>query len=203
MQSVVFRPFWEVPAAITQHELLPQLRKSPRYLEMQNLELVASSGQPSSSHAVNADTLLALATGQLRLRQRPGPNNALGLIKFVLPNSYSVYLHSTPARHLFDEPRRAFSHGCIRVSDPVALAAAVMRGTTGNWTAEKIRAAMNGEATFSVKLAQPVHVLILYGTAIASEDGAMHFFDDLYGEDHRLEALLGLQPVRTSLATRT
>jgi L,D-transpeptidase YcbB len=203
MKTVVFRPFWEVPAAIAQHELLPQLRKNPRYLETQNLELVASSGRASSPLTVNSDALRALAAGQLRLRQRPGPDNALGLIKFVLPNSYSVYLHSTPAQRLFDEPRRAFSHGCIRVSDPVALAAAVMRGTPGDWTADKIRRAMNGDVTFSVNLAQPVHVLILYGTAIASEDGAMHFFDDIYGEDRRLEALLRLQPVRTSLATRT
>jgi L,D-transpeptidase YcbB len=203
MKAVVFRPFWEVPAAIAQHELLPQLRKNPHYLETQNLELVASNGQPSQPLTVNSDSLRALAAGQLRLRQRPGPDNALGLIKFVLPNSYSVYLHSTPAQRLFDEPRRAFSHGCIRVSDPVALAAAVMQGTAGDWTADRIRRAMDGDVTFSVILAHPVHVLILYGTAIASEDGAMHFFDDIYGEDRRLEALLGLKPVQTQLATRT
>ncbi len=141
--------------------------------------------------------LQALAAGRLRLRQRPGPDNALGLIKFVLPNGYDVYLHSTPAQRLFAEPRRAFSHGCIRVSDPVALAADVMRGTAGEWTPEKVRAAMNGDDTFRVTLAQPVHVLILYGTAVATEDGAVHFFADIYGQDRRLEALLGLKPVAT------
>ena len=138
------------------------------------------SGAPTVLLPVTPENVQGLAAGKLRLRQRPGPDNALGLIKFVLPNSYSVYLHSTPAQRLFDEPRRAFSHGCIRVSDPVALAVEVLRGTPGNWTAEKVRAAMNGNSTFQVNLRQPVHVLILYGTAVATEDGAVHFFDDIY-----------------------
>ena len=194
IKAVSFRPYWAVPSSIARGELLPLLRKNPHYLEKENLELVAN-GSPPAPLAVTPENLQALAAGRLRLRQRPGPDNALGLIKFVLPNSYSIYLHSTPAQRLFDEPRRAFSHGCIRVSDPVALALEALRGTPGDWTAEKIRAAMNGNSTFQVSLTQPVHVLILYGTAIATEDGAVHFFDDIYGEDRRLERLLGLKPV--------
>lgn len=198
MTAVLFRPYWEVPPNIVRRELLAELRKDPRYLETHDMELAASDGQASTAAlAATPENLQALAAGRLRLRQRPGPDNALGLIKFVLPNRYDVYLHSTPAQHLFAEPRRAFSHGCIRVSDPVALAAAVMEGTAGDWTAERIRSAMDGDSTFQVKLAQPVRVLILYGTAIATEDGAMHFFDDIYGQDRRLEALLGLEPVVT------
>jgi L,D-transpeptidase YcbB len=198
MTSVLFRPYWDVPPSIVRRELLAELRKDPRYLEAHDMELVAN-GTAASAAALTATpaNLEALAAGRLRLRQRPGPDNSLGLIKFELPNGYDVYLHSTPAQRLFAEPRRAFSHGCIRVSDPVALAADVMRGTAGDWTAEKIRAAMDGDATFHVTLAQPVHVLILYGTAVATEDGAVHFFDDIYGEDRRLEALLGLKPVAT------
>ena len=192
MTAVLFRPYWDVPASIVRHELLAELRRDPRYLEAHDMELVNADG---SAAAGTAADLEALAAGRLRLRQRPGPDNALGLIKFVLPNRYDVYLHSTPAQRLFEAPRRAFSHGCIRVSDPVALAAAVMGGTPGDWTPEKIRAAMEGDVTFQVKLAQPVHVLIVYGTAVATEDGAVHFFDDIYGQDRRLEALLGLQPV--------
>ena len=196
MTAVLFRPYWDVPPNIVRRELLAELRKDPRYLEAHDMELVAN-GTAGSAAALTATpaNLEALAAGRLRLRQRPGPDNSLGLIKFELPNSYDVYLHSTPAQRLFAEPRRAFSHGCIRVSDPVALAADVMRGTVGDWTPEKIRAAMDGDATFHVTLAQPVHVLILYGTAVATEDGAVHFFDDIYGQDRRLEALLGLKPV--------
>jgi len=197
MTAVLFRPYWDVPPSIVRHELLAELRKDPRYLETHDMELVTTAPSASAPLAATADNLEALAAGRLRLRQRPGPDNALGLIKFVLPNGYDVYLHSTPAQRLFAEPRRAFSHGCIRVSDPVALAAAVMGGTTGEWTAEKVRAAMDGDATFQVRLARPVHVLILYGTAIATEDGAVHFVDDIYGQDRRLEALLGLRPVGT------
>jgi len=198
MTAVLFRPYWDVPPNIVRHELLAELRKDPRYLETHDMELVPTDGSGSAAvlEATTAN-LAALAAGRLRLRQRPGPDNALGLIKFVLPNHYDVYLHSTPAQRLFAEPRRAFSHGCIRVSDPVALAAAVMGGTAGDWTPEKIRAAMEGDSTFQVKLAQPVHVLILYATAVATEDGAVHFFDDIYGHDRRLEALLGLEPVAT------
>jgi L,D-transpeptidase YcbB len=200
MTAVLFRPYWDVPPNIVRHELLAELRKDPRYLETHDMELVPTDGSGSGSAAAlegTAANLEALAAGRVRLRQRPGPENSLGLIKFVLPNHYDVYLHSTPAQRLFAEPRRAFSHGCIRVSDPVALAAAVMGGTPGDWTPEKIRAAMQDDSTFQVKLAQPVHVLILYGTAVATEDGAVHFFDDIYRQDRRLEALLGLGPVAT------
>jgi L,D-transpeptidase YcbB len=195
MNAVIFRPYWEVPPSIVQRELLPLLRRKPGYLNAEHMELVADGSESSPALPASPQNLQALAAGTLRLRQRPGADNALGLIKFVLPNSYDVYLHSTPAPRLFDEPRRDFSHGCIRVSDPVALAAEVLRGTAGDWSPDKIRAAMNGERTFRVKLAQPVHVLILYGTAVATEDGAVHFFDDIYGYDRRLERLLALQPV--------
>lgn len=197
MTAVLFRPYWDVPPNIVRRELLAELRKDPRYLETHDMELIAAGSSAAAPLAATADNLEALAQGRLRLRQRPGPDNALGLIKFVVPNRYDVYLHSTPAQRLFAEPRRAFSHGCIRVSDPVALADAVMGGTAGDWTAEKIRGAMDGAATFQVKLARPVHVLILYGTAVAAEDGTVHFFDDIYGQDRRLEALLGLLPVGT------
>lgn len=195
MNAVIFRPYWEVPPSIARRELVPLLRRNPHYLESQHLEIAADGSDTSAPLAPSPSNLDALEAGTLRLRQRPGPDNALGLIKFVLPNSYDVYLHSTPAQRLFDEPRRDFSHGCIRVADPIALAAQVLRGKPGDWTAEKVRAAMNGDRTFRVKLAQPVHVLILYGTAVATEDGAVHFLEDIYGYDRRLERLLGLTPV--------
>jgi L,D-transpeptidase YcbB len=195
MNAVVFRPYWEVPPDIARRELLPLERRRPSYLESQHMEIAASGSDSSPALPATPENLAAVDAGRLRLRQRPGPDNALGLIKFVLPNPYDVYLHSTPAQRLFEQPRRAFSHGCIRVSDPVALAVEVMRGTPGDWTAARIESAMHGEQTFKVALAQPVQVLILYGTAIATEDGAVHFFEDIYGYDRRLERLLGLTPV--------
>jgi murein L,D-transpeptidase YcbB/YkuD len=144
----------------------------------------------------SAEAIEALAAGKLRLRQMPGEDNALGLVKFMFPNSYNVYLHSTPAHRLFKESVRAFSHGCIRVSDPLTLATYVMRDEPGGWTREKIDATMNGPETVRVNLQHPIRVLILYGTALATEAGPVLFFDDLYGLDKKLEQQLGLAPTR-------
>jgi murein L,D-transpeptidase YcbB/YkuD len=113
----------------------------------------------------------------------------------MFPNSYNVYLHSTPAHGLFNESVRAFSHGCIRVSDPLALATLVLQDAAGDWTREKIQAAMNGTTTLRIDLKRPINVLILYATALATEAGPIMFFDDIYGYDKILERQLGLEPV--------
>jgi murein L,D-transpeptidase YcbB/YkuD len=197
MTSVIFRPYWDVPRNIMLREELPKIRAKPGYLAAQHLEIVTGATDAATPLAPTPETIQALASGAARLRQRPGPDNALGLIKFNLPNRYDVYLHSTPAQHLFLRQRRAFSHGCIRVSDPVALAALVLRDTPGDWTPARIEAAMNGAQTFRVRLARPIRVIILYGTVLAKEDGEVLFFHDLYGQDGRLERLLGLPAVGT------
>lgn len=190
MTYVVFRPYWDVPYNIMSRELLPQIRAEPTILAERDLEIVRGASDNAQSVSPTAENLAALGSGKLRLRQRPGPDNALGLVKFMLPNRYNVYLHSTPAIDLFNETRRAFSHGCIRVSDPVALAGHILRGTPGDWTAEKIIAAMNGSKTQRVNLSRPIRVMILYGTAVATEAGDVYFFEDLYGHDAHLEDLL-------------
>jgi murein L,D-transpeptidase YcbB/YkuD len=190
MKYVVIRPYWDVPYSITQKEMLPKLRSKPDYWQKQRLELVDGQGDSAPVVPFSPASLEQLAEGTLRLRQLPGPDNALGLIKFMLPNRYSVYLHSTPAHHLFKETRRTFSHGCIRVKDPVALADYVLRNATQQWTPESITAAMHGSKTVRVNLKTPIHVLILYGTALATEDGGILFFDDIYGHDRRLAQLL-------------
>jgi L,D-transpeptidase YcbB len=196
MRYVVFRPYWDVPYSITRNEMLPKIHANPGYLAAQRLEIV--SGQQDSSPAVapTPANIEALAAGKLRLRQSPGEDNALGLVKFMFPNTYNVYLHSTPAHQLFNESVRAFSHGCIRVRNPAALAVEVLRGTPGGWTLEKVAETMNDGNTLRVNLAQPVSVLILYGTALATEAGPLLFFDDIYGYDRKLEGELGLAPVR-------
>lgn len=202
MKAVVFRPYWDVPRSIVLREILPRLALNASYLEQQHMELVRGETDSSPVVPATAENLQALASGTLRLRQRPGPDNALGLVKFLLPNAHDVYLHDTPAVQLFQRAQRTFSHGCIRVSDPVALAQYALAANSGNWDAAKIRAAMQGEAALRVPLARAVHVLILYGTAVASEDGQLHFFEDIYGQDRRLEALLGLVPVGTGALSR-
>ena len=195
MRFVIFRPYWDVPRSITEHEELPRIRSNPAYLDKQQLEIVAGPDDSATALPPTAGSLDALAAGELRLRQRPGPENALGLVKFMLPNAYNVYLHSTPAHRLFGESRRAFSHGCIRVSDPVALAAYVLRDTPGDWAPTAIEAAMNGAQPRRVNLAKPVRVMILYTTALATEAGPVLFFEDIYGYDRKLEKLMGLAPI--------
>lgn len=202
MKSVIFRPYWYVPRSIIVREMLPKIQANPDYLAAQHFEIV-SVGPGAAVLPVTPESIAALAAGTARLRQQPGPDNALGLIKFDLPNYHDVYLHSTPAQQLFLASRRAFSHGCIRVSDPVALAAYVLRDTPGNWTPAKIEAAMHGTDTRRVPLAKPIRVMILYGTVLAKEDGEVLFFDDLYGQDRRLSRLLGLAPVERATAFMT
>ena len=194
MRYVILRPYWDVPYSITQHEMLPKIRANPHYMAAQHLEIAEGSDDSSPALPATPENLQALTEGKLRLRQQPGEDNALGLAKFMFPNSYNVYLHSTPAHSLFKEPVRAFSHGCIRVSDPLALATLVLQDAPGDWTREKIEAAMNGNATVRIDLKRPIDVLILYATALATEAGPIMFFDDIYGYDKRLEQQLGLKP---------
>ena len=130
-----------------------------------------------------------LRAGRLSIRQKPGPKNSLGLVKFVFPNSYNVYMHDTPASEFFAKSRRDFSHGCIRLEHPAELAAWVLRNNPG-WNMERIRAAMGGDTPQQVKLAHPIPVFIVYGTAIVTEDGLVHFYDDIYGHDTALEKAL-------------
>jgi murein L,D-transpeptidase YcbB/YkuD len=192
---VIFRPYWNVPRSITVQEMLPAIRAHADYLPRNHLELVRGQSDDSPVVDPTPGAIAELATGTLRLRQRPGEDNALGLIKFVLPNTHDVYLHSTPAHALFRQSRRAFSHGCVRVSDPIALASYVLRNTSGGWDADRILAAMHATAPSRVNLAAPIRVMILYGTALATEAGSIQFFDDIYGHDRKLESLLGLEPI--------
>jgi len=196
MRYVILRPYWDVPYSITQHEMLPKIRANPAFLTAQHLEIASGPDDSSPSVPPTPENLAALAAGKLRLRQQPGEDNALGLAKFIFPNDYNVYLHGTPAHNLFKEPVRAFSHGCIRVSDPLALATLVLKDAPGNWTREKIQAAMNGRTSVHIGLARPINVLILYATVLATEAGPVMFFDDIYGYDRKLERQLGLPPVR-------
>lgn len=196
IRHVVFRPYWDVPHSIAMREMLPVIQTDPGYLVKHDLEIVRGAGDNATVVSATPGNIEALVSGSVRLRQRPGSRNSLGLVKFVLPNAYNVYLHATPAQELFGKSRRAFSHGCIRVRDPVGLAEYVLRNQPEPWTRERIEAAMrDGKDSQRVQLAEPIRVFVVYGTVVATEAGRVLFLDDIYGHDRRLEALLGLEPV--------
>jgi len=189
IKSVMFRPYWNVPLGIQQNELVPKIEENSSYLTENSYEIVDARGDVVSEGEVSDELIEKLRSGKLAIRQRPGPDNALGLIKFEFPNQYDVYMHDTPAKDLFSRSRRDFSHGCIRVEDAVGLAVWALKDQP-EWTRENIRAAMNGEETMRVDIKTPIPVLILYGTAVVVENGEVQFYDDIYGYDADLERAL-------------
>jgi len=194
MRYVIFRPYWNVPISIQRRELVPKTERNRGYLAANRYEVTNRSGVVVSDGAVSDDILSGLRSGALSIRQKPGPKNALGLVKFIFPNNYNVYLHSTPAPELFSRARRDFSHGCIRVEDPVPLAAWVLRDKPG-WDEGRIKATMNGAVdNVQVNLDKPIPVLILYSTAVVEPDNEIRFFDDIYGYDKALQKVLDTGP---------
>ncbi len=186
LKSVIFRPYWNVPISIQRAELLPRIAQNPLYLSEHSYEIVDTEGNVIALSDANKKEL---RSGKLTVRQKPGPDNALGLIKFDFPNVHDVYMHGTPATELFSRSRRDFSHGCLRIEDPVALAMWALRDKS-EWTAERIHSVIYGEETIRVNLDKPIPVLIVYGTAVVMEDGEARFFDDIYGQDAELERAL-------------
>jgi murein L,D-transpeptidase YcbB/YkuD len=154
------------------------------------MAIVRGAGDDAQAVAVTPESVARLSRGALRLRQRPGPRNALGLVKFVFPNDANVYMHGTPAQELFSRSRRDFSHGCVRVEDPFALAEWVLNDQP-EWTGDRILSAMTGTDSVRVALLRPIHVILFYTTAaVLPEDGAIHFVEDIYLHDERLERAL-------------
>jgi murein L,D-transpeptidase YcbB/YkuD len=189
LKYIVLRPYWDVPYALMIKELLPSIRGDPDYLAVHRLEIVSGRSDNATPLPATLKNLDALARGTLNLRQLPGPDNALGLMKFMMPNVYSVYMHDTPAQDLFARSERAFSHGCVRVADPVALAQYALRDDPA-WTRERILEGMNGEGPLRIDLRRPLRVFVIYGTAVATEGGSVLFFEDIYGHDAQLQRLL-------------
>jgi murein L,D-transpeptidase YcbB/YkuD len=189
MKYLIFRPFWNVPTDIVEKEIVSHIEANKHYMDDHNFEVVDRSGEP-----VKGWTAEELEQGHYLVREKPGPKNSLGLVKFMFPNKYDVYLHSTPAPELFSRSRRDFSHGCIRVADPEKLAAWVLRDQP-EWTPEAIHEAMqSGEDNKTVSLKKPLAVLLFYATAIVDDQGKARFFDDIYGCDKDMEAVLAKGP---------
>jgi L,D-transpeptidase YcbB len=190
MQYVVFRPYWSVPYSIARAEMLPKLAKDPNYLASRGFAVVDAKQNVVTAGAVSPEVMAQLKAGTLFVRQNPGPKNSLGLVKFIFPNDYNIYMHDTPEKQFFSRDRRDASHGCIRLERPADMAAWVLRNNPG-WDPAKIKAAMNGtQDNLQVNLTQPIPVLIVYSTVVVEEDGSVHFYDDIYGHDKELEEVL-------------
>lgn len=188
MTYLVFNPYWEVPRKLAVQDILPLERKDPEYLERMGIDVLQGWG--AKERIVDPATVdwdaLSSRHFPYRFRQRPGPLNALGRIKFMFPNPFDVYLHDTPARALFGQPRRAFSSGCIRVAAPLKLADYLL-GDDSGWTPAAIRAAIDSGGNRAVPLPRPIPIYILYWTAWVDGKGVTQFRDDLYGRDVRVE----------------
>jgi murein L,D-transpeptidase YcbB/YkuD len=167
ISQVILNPSWHVPASIARNEIWPKAKKDPSYLAREGIQVEPDGG----------------------LRQVPGPKNALGRIKFLFPNPYNVYLHDTPARSLFSQTRRAFSHGCIRLENPLELADWIFAGDP-DWSPERLRAALDTGRERAVKLPRPVPIHLTYLTAWVEDDGTVSFRRDLYGRDEPLLEVL-------------
>ncbi|QHS52514.1 murein L,D-transpeptidase [Edaphobacter sp. 12200R-103] len=194
MRYLVFRPYWNVPTSIVRKELIPHIQANHNYLESKNFEVYNNKGQTVSDYTVKQ-----LAQGGLMVREKPGPRNSLGLVKFMFPNQYDIYLHSTPATELFNRTRRDFSHGCVRVQKPADLAAWLLDGQKDKdgkeWSLDKVQQAMNaGPNNYQVNLKTPIPIVIFYVTAEVEEDGHVHFFNDIYGYDESLRKTLEKGP---------
>lgn len=180
MRYIEFSPYWNVPPSIARKETVPKLRRDPEYFEEEGFEFTTGNGNVITT--LTEENLEAVLQGKMRIRQRPGAKNALGGIKFVFPNNDNIYMHHTPAPQLFKKARRDFSHGCIRVEEPLALARFVLQNEPG-WDEERILAAMTKGRSATLRFQEPLPVVIAYFTAVVEEDGRMYFLPDLYGFD--------------------
>lgn len=171
LKYIVFSPYWNVPSSIVQKEIVPALKKNPNYLAKNNMEITGKSGSLPV------------------VRQKPGPNNSLGLVKFLFPNSFNIYFHDTPNHDLFTATNRSFSHGCIRLSEPKKLAQYLLRNDSA-WTSQKIDSCMHLQKEKWITLDKPIPVFIVYFTAWVDKDGSLNFRKDIYGHDAKMNEKL-------------
>ena len=187
IKYIVFNPYWTLTPSIARNETLPKLKKDPLYLQKHNMKIF--NGWKSDSKELDATKIdwskvSKKQMNQYKVRQEPGPENALGTLKIVFPNKHSVYLHDTPSHGLFKREKRAFSHGCIRMDRPAEMAAWVLGGKKKGWSIERVNEIVKKRERKVVVLEKPMPVHILYRTAyVNTEDNAVHFFEDVYGRD--------------------
>lgn len=200
IETVTLNPTWTPPSSIVQGELLPRFRRNPSAAAAESFDVIDSAG-----HVVDpADVNWGARPFPYTLRQRAGPGNALGRLRFDLPNPYAVFLHDTPSRGLFAREDRALSHGCIRVSEPVALAANVLADPL--WDEPALNAAIETGATQAVTLGAPLSIYVLYFTAASDENGVVRYAEDIYHRDRALLRALDREPplqIASRAATQT
>jgi len=191
IRYLVFRPYWNVPPRILREEVIPDIEEDREYIHDNNMEVISRDGKVVTSGEISDTMLQQLRSGALSVRERPGPDNALGLLKIIFPNEHHVYLHDTPeSQDMFSSGQGALSHGCIHLEEPAKLAHWLLRDKP-EWTEERVEHAMQqGRDNVTVYLTKPVPILIVYATAIAPPDGEVYFFQDIYGHDDSLERAL-------------
>jgi len=190
LRYLIFNPDWNVPPSIARKDLLPKIRKDPGYLAAHNYQLLSDwSAQARELDPLRIDWSAVSGRFPYKLRQRPGPENALGRVKFMLPNRYNVYLHDTPSRELFRKTVRSFSSGCVRVAKPIELTEYLLSGTEG-WDSQRIQATIESGKTIQVNLPLPIPVYFTYFTAWVDSQGTVQFRDDLYRRDSALYTAL-------------
>jgi murein L,D-transpeptidase YcbB/YkuD len=185
MSYIVFSPYWNIPPSIAKNEIIPSVRKNPNYLNQKNMEVVTGSGKVVDPSTINWSS----KSFPYMIRQKPGGSNSLGLVKFMFPNSHSVYIHDTPARSLFEKEDRALSHGCIRLQNPAKFAQILLKDNPA-WTPQRIDEAMHQSKEQIVNLPKKIPVVLVYLTFWADSKGNAHFRQDIYGRDEYLLELL-------------
>jgi len=180
LKYIEFNPTWTVPRSITVNEMIPKIKKDHDYLKSKNMVLLDGSGKIVPFSSVDFDNISAKNFPYV-IRQEPGPGNALGEVKFIFPNQYSVYLHDTPSKYLFDKASRSFSHGCIRTQNPLQLAEVLLKGT--DWDKQKIQETLDSKQTARAYFDEPFDVLLLYWTAGKYKEESIFYFPDIYKRD--------------------
>ncbi len=185
MTYLVVNPYWFVPEGITQREIIPKVRQNPTYLKQQNMEMLRGMAGTCKLSTPR------ISIGRRSPREifRIASVNALGRIKFKFPNRFHVYMHDTPARALFAKPRRAFSHGCVRLERPADLAAYLLQDDPA-WTSERIERTIKGGQRRHINLQEPIDVHLIYRTTWVNADGQVQFRSDIYGLDKKHQKIL-------------
>lgn len=178
LNTIVFSPYWNIPPSIVRNEILPKMKRNSHYLARNNMEIVSAGAIPT-------------------IRQKPGPSNSLGRVKFLFPNSHNIYMHDSPAKSLFNTDKRTYSHGCVRLKEPAKMAQYLLNDTT-KWNAEKVNEAMNANSEKFVRLKQSVPVMITYFTAWVNGEDGVSFREDIYGHDERAAFKMFLNPKPTT-----
>ena len=183
ISQLILNPYWNVPTSIVRKEMLPKLKRNSNYLSKNNMELLSGNTiiDPSTVNWNKYTSSIPYS-----IRQKPGDDNALGKMKFIFPNNFSIYLHDTPSRSIFNESKRAFSHGCIRVENPMKLAQYILRNNQ-KWNSDNLQSSIESKKTISIQIKPSLPVYIVYFTAWIGNSGEINFRNDLYNMDSQLE----------------